>query len=570
MTVAYRTPGLYVERLDQDPHQVGLLRTDISGFVGFAERGPLHRAVRVESQVQFDTVFGGPLASAYLGYAVRGFFENGGRLCWVVRVADPLTAQPARVVIRDRLQRFKIGLRATSPGRWGNRIGIETVWEQDDLVRVISRLGDSLPQVLDFSPGTVAPGAQPDGDRQYENLLGVRPDELRTGLENALVEIDPDGEQYGAGFPSGEGGLSGGTDGMSSVRPEHLMGPGPDEQHPWGLSALELVDGVAMVAIPDLMESSPIQPAARPGREPDCSRPSPRPAPTPRPAGVIPRGWDPTREATRPAEFAPGIPAAEVIELQRQLTARCARKGDRIALLDSPPRLTPGALQRHAGELLRSGFAALYYPWIWVNDPLQLTNVVRAIPPSGSVAGMIARSDRLRGVHKPPANEELNGVYDLVETVDHTTHGDLNEAGINAIRAIPGRGILVLGARTLDRDFRFRFVNVRRLMSMIEESIDEAMQWTVFEPNNPRLWREIDRSIRAFLEDLFRRGMLDGATSEDAYTVKCDADTNPPSSTGEGKVTCLVGVQPPFPAEFVVVRIGVTQNGIQVIQEEAH
>jgi phage tail sheath protein FI len=213
--------------------------------------------------------------------------------------------------------------------------------------------------------------------------------------------------------------------------------------------------------------------------------------------------------------------------------------------------------------------AAAYHPWVAVADPLRLSGLVRFVPPSGHVAGMIARTDRLRGVHKPPANEVLEGVYDLAVAIDQDAHGRLNREGINAIRIVPGRGTLVLGARTLSDDPRWRYVNVRRLFSMIEEALDEQMQWAVFEPNNPRLWRQIDRAVRGLLERMYRAGMLDGETSDDAYLVRCDEDTNPPEVTDLGRVTCVIGLQPPYPAEFVIVRIGVTRSGIEIEEKGA-
>jgi phage tail sheath protein FI len=181
---------------------------------------------------------------------------------------------------------------------------------------------------------------------------------------------------------------------------------------------------------------------------------------------------------------------------------------------------------------------------------------------------MFARVDRRRGVHKPPANEALEGAVDTMQPLDDRTHGALNDAGVNAIRAVAGRGILVLGARTIDLDIRWRYVNVRRLFLMIEESLDEQLQSLVFEPNNPALWRDIRRTIAGFLDRLWRLGMLDGETAADAYTVRCDASTNPPWETEQGRVTCLVGLQPPYPAEFVIVRIGVARDGVEVRSDE--
>jgi phage tail sheath protein FI len=262
-----------------------------------------------------------------------------------------------------------------------------------------------------------------------------------------------------------------------------------------------------------------------------------------------------------------------VIAAQLAIINSCLRCGDRVAILDLPPLAHDEVLrlreQLPTGDNRAAAVAAAYHPWIAVTDPLRVSGLVRFIPPSGHVAGMFARTDRLRGVHKPPANEVLEGVFDVLSAVDGETHGRLNQAGINAIRIVPGRGTLVLGARTLSDDVRWRYVNVRRLFAMIEEALDAQMQWAVFEPNNPRLWHHIDRAVSGFLERLYRVGMLDGETSGDAYYVRCDETTNPPEHTDSGRVTCVIGIQPPYPAEFVVVRIGVTRSGIQIEEKGA-
>jgi hypothetical protein len=173
-------------------------------------------------------------------------------------------------------------------------------------------------------------------------------------------------------------------------------------------------------------------------------------------------------------------------------------------------------------------------------------------------------------VHKPPANEELEAVKDVRVAVDDLAHGDLNNHGINVIRAQQGRGVRVSGARTIAPSDKpeWRYINVRRLLLMIEEAIDEQTQWTVFEPNNPDLWREVDRVARSFLDGLWRRGMLDGATAEEAYFVRCDETTNPADQTEAGRLICEIGVLPPWPAEFVVVRIGKTEGGTEILENE--
>jgi phage tail sheath protein FI len=183
------------------------------------------------------------------------------------------------------------------------------------------------------------------------------------------------------------------------------------------------------------------------------------------------------------------------------------------------------------------------------------------------MAGIYARVDNRVGVHKPPANEPIEYAQDVTVTFDDVIHGNLNEQRVNAIRPLAGRGLRGLGARTLSSDPDWRYVNVRRLIIMIEEAIDQQTQWIVFEPNNPKLWRDTDRVVRSFLNSLWQRGMLDGPTAADAFSVKCDSATNPPEVTDAGIMICQIGLQPPWPAEFVVVRIGKTENGTQVLEE---
>jgi phage tail sheath protein FI len=230
-----------------------------------------------------------------------------------------------------------------------------------------------------------------------------------------------------------------------------------------------------------------------------------------------------------------------------------------VRLTDTTPDLA--AFLREAFD---TSYAALYYPWLRVPDPLRLEGGLRTVPPSGSVAGIYARVDRRVGVHRPPANEPLEGVKALAVDTDDIAHGHLNERGVNVIRVFNGVGIRVAGARTLSSESEFRYVNVRRLLLMIEEAIDEGTQWTVFEPNGLEAWIEVDRVVRVFLDSLWRRGMLDGATPDEAYLVRCDETTNPPEARDEGRLECVVGVQPPWPAEFVVVRIGKTEGATEI------
>jgi hypothetical protein len=532
MPTRYSTPGVYVERFDADPQRLGVRRTDIAGFIGIAERGPLHVPIRVESVRQFTSLFGAPLRFSYLAYAVAGFFLNGGRRCWVVRVADPSAARAAsrQIVVTGR---GRVTLEAMSPGAWGNTIEVEGVWGRDAIALLAVRTPDGRQQVIDLDE--VLDEQTPPAQR---TVSGIAEDQLPELAPDLVVRVVPDSPWTDLGIidaTSRTVRLTGGKNGLETLTAEHFTGE-PDGRALWGMDALSRIDGVSFVAAPDL--HAPAEWAL---------------------AGVeIPRfGSDVIRDA------------------QIAIIGQCMKRGDRIALIDLPrdttstvPLTVAGALNYREG-FPRTSYAAAYYPWLIVDDPLQLSGIVRRVPPSGHVAGVFARSDLLRGLHKPPANEPLEGVYDVAATLDDGTHGRLNDGGINAVRPIPGRGVLVLGARTLDPDIRWRYVNVRRLFAYIEEVLDEEMQWAVFEPGNPALWTAIDRSIRGFLERLYREGKLDGATADAAYFVRCDATTNPPWETDAGRVTCLIGIQPPYPAEFVVVRIGVTRNGIEIDTAEA-
>jgi uncharacterized protein len=235
--------------------------------------------------------------------------------------------------------------------------------------------------------------------------------------------------------------------------------------------------------------------------------------------------------------------------------------GDRVAILDGPPGFNAQQIKEWRVDKARydSKYATLYWPWIKVFDPA--TRATQYVPPSGHVAGIWGRNDDTRGVHKAPANEVVAGATDLEVHINRREHDDLNPAGINVIRAFPGRGILVWGARTLADDTAWRYVNVRRLFNYVESSILAGTQWVVFEPNDYDLWQRIKRTVSAFLLGLWRDGALFGATPAQAYYVKCDEETNTPESIEAGYVVIEVGIAPVKPAEFVVFRIAQLPSG---------
>jgi phage tail sheath protein FI len=253
---------------------------------------------------------------------------------------------------------------------------------------------------------------------------------------------------------------------------------------------------------------------------------------------------------------APGSTSQAVLE---KLSSHCQELGDRVAIFDAPQIVTtlePGATDMPGA----SNYAALYYPWIQVLDPA--TNQKKYVPPSGHIAGIYARVDAQRGVHKAPANEVILGAIGLETALTRAKQDGLNPQGVNCIRNLNGN-ILVWGARTWggDPNGEFKYVNIRRLFNYLRESIDEGTQWVVFEPNSPELWARVRRSVTAFLTMVWRSGALFGATPEEAFFVQCDQETNPPEVRDAGQLIVKIGVAVVKPAEFVIFELSQWSGG---------
>jgi hypothetical protein len=239
-----------------------------------------------------------------------------------------------------------------------------------------------------------------------------------------------------------------------------------------------------------------------------------------------------------------------VANLTNKVVEHCEKMGDRFGVTQAPERADRPSKLRPP---VPSKNAAFYYPWIRVTDPA--TNAEKLVPPGGHVAGIYARADTERGVHKAPANEVVRGAIGLQKAVSKGDQDVLNPKGVNCIRSFPGRGIRVWGARTTSSDAAHRYVNVRRLMLYIEESLDEGTQHVVFEPNDEALWARVRQSISGFLTTTWRDGALQGTTPEEAFFVKCDRTTMTQDDIDNGRLKILVGVAPVKPAEFVIIRI---------------
>jgi len=243
--------------------------------------------------------------------------------------------------------------------------------------------------------------------------------------------------------------------------------------------------------------------------------------------------------------------------IQDAVLSHCENMRYRFAILDSPELIEKGGVDK-LPKPRDSKYGAYYFPWVEVYDPNK-GNIFQ--PPSGYMAGVYARVDSERGVHKAPANEIVRGALGLKYNITKGEQDILNPKGINCIRAFPNRGIRAWGARTISSDASWRYINVRRLFNMVEQSIELGTQWAVFEPNDQRLWKRITRDLGAFLMRLWRQGALFGKTPEEAFYVKCDEETNPPEVIDAGQLVCEIGMCPVKPAEFVIFRIGQMQSG---------
>jgi phage tail sheath protein FI len=363
--------------------------------------------------------------------------------------------------------------------------------------------------------------------------------------------------------------LRGGADGLAALRAVDFTGePGSPEDSDAvrshkerGITALSRIDEIAIVAVPDIhIRPRPAQP--------------PAPIPLCIPDPCLPSGGQPPVAAPKqPAGDAPPtFSDEEVFAVQTYLIDQCEELRDRFAVLDAPysaaknDKLGTAAIRQWRSRF-DSTFAALYYPWLKVLDPFRNPqSLTREIPPSGHVAGVFARGDVETGVHKAPANVGLSWAEDLTAHVGDAEQGVLNPLGINALRSFPGRGIRIHGARTMSSDPAWRFVNVRRLLMMIEESIDEALQWVVFEPNDHITRTKVALTLRSFLLSLWQRGALMGPTESDAFFVKCNDVNNPAAERDNGRLLAEVGVAASQPFEFVVLRLGRENNALEIAE----
>ncbi len=519
----YLTPGVYVEEVPSTSKPIEGVSTSIAAFVGLAPGGPVNTPMRISNWTQFAKIYGdtvepenGPfMEGAYLAHSVYGFFQNGGSLCWVVRVGKAEGSGASAPAAQAALPAASDGsvetLRALALPGVDGQVTVE-VTENPNIKHEGD--GDDKPAGdVTYKITISAPGGPTE---EFDGLT------LKKGRTNIATKINAASklikiEETGSSLPDAQRAPKPGTYVLSppsisadAVKASDFAG---DVAKRRGIGGLAAVDEITMVCVPDI--------------------------------------W----------AIAQNGNGAAVKDLQNKLIAHCENAGDRMAILDAPADMIPQDILdwRLNDAGYDSKFATLYWPWVEVMNPLN--NKPLTIPPSGHVAGVWCRTDATRGVHKAPANEVTLGVNSVAFQITQAEQGSLNKVGINCIRAFSGRGIRIWGARTLSSDPEWRYINVRRLFNYVSESIMQGTQWSVFEPNDQKLWIQLRIAASSFLTRTWREGALFGSSPEQAFFVKCDEETNPPDVIEAGQVVCEIGIAPVKPAEFVIFRLSQYADG---------
>ena len=569
-----RAPGVYVARDAGGAVRLELGPTGVPGFVGLTQRGPTNKPIRVTSFEEFRRVFGTLDTGVFLDSAVAGFFENGGTVCHVLRVAHQVSrrgeavARPSSWVMLDGAGEGTLKVTAANEGEWGNRVSVSVERQEPrvstfltldlregdtsaviksthglskgSIVRIRDHEAEAYRTIVDLDGKTITwDPAQPlerafqsgsptfiepleftlhaqwgVAKERFENLslstTSERYVEQVVNRSSNLIHIHdlrsttPLPEAYPKTSETTY--LQDGGDGLYTVTPEDFIGAniGPDER--FGLAALEHVEEIDLLVIPDLM-------------------------------------WA--------LEGSTGFRTEkDVWVVQDAMITQCERLKTRFTILDFPdPRDHRRASQWRL--LFDSAYAAFYYPWVMVNEGTRQ----RLVPPSGHVAGVYARCDNAMGPYRAPANEAVRGIFDMGRDLTDEDIGQLNKEGINCLKSLPQRGIRVWGARTASSDPAWRYIPVRRIVSAVISSVERGLQWAVFENNDRFLWKQLVHQVTSFLLELWQAGFFKGATPEDAFYVKCDEETNPPEVREAGQVVVECGVAPVRPAEFVIFKV---------------
>lgn len=514
----YLAPGVYVEEFDSGVKAMEGVGTSTAGFIGLAEKGPTKGTpVLITSFAEYQRRFGSYLSpqqygsSRFLPNAVEHFFTNGGSACYVMRVlpedSSSATATQGRFLFT-----------AKDPGEWGNRLSI---------VITAGSKGKTL-AAGDTLTLSTEPGAESEAHTTELSVLDVVVSHGSMTETYSGCTLNPDSPDYL----------------VTRLQPSQLV-------------TVELVEQ----AQEESKQGGPLASLGGTGDSLTIRLSGGTDGTLPNPATRLYKGNDAIPgQRTGLAAFTElsdvhimAIPGVTDQDVQAALIAHCETMGNRFAVLDTPQDKVDTTSLANFRGIYDSSYAAMYAPWIKVFDPLCNQAVFQ--PPSGAVCGIYARSDTQRGVHKAPANEVVRGCTGLSVSYNTAEQAKLNPIGINLIRAIPGQGIRVWGARTCSSDGNWKYVNVRRLFLFLEESIRANTNWVVFEPNDESLWARVKGTITLFLETQRRNGALAGSTPDQAYYVNVGATTMTQDDILNGRLICEIGVAPVRPAEFVVFRI---------------
>lgn len=519
----YLYPGVYVEEIDTGNKPIEGVSTSTVGFLGIAERGPI-TPMLLTSFGDYQRAYGSYVKDPdgtdhYLAYAVEGFFQNGGLRCFVERVVSN-SAKAASAAAGG------MTISAVGPGAWGNHVAYQ-----------ISNAGllDLTLFKLTLFYWTGTPPADlmsnPTATEVYDNLSSIPTAstfyDSAINFVSSLVTV----AQTAAGRPGNNPGaavlngagipilLAGGNDGAAALTLADFEGTTLDAVNPntlapkTGLAALGDLDEISLLCCPD--------------------------------------------------EYYGTFGFGEIAGL---LTEQCESLMDRFAILQAP--LAAGLPQNNVPSV-NSEYAAYYYPWLYITNAN--TGVQMLVPPGGHVAGIYARSDTNVGVQKDPANEVINGIVNgtagLQLLINNQQQSILNPQGVNCLRYFKGAGNLVWGGRTTSTDPDWQYINVRRIFIFVETSIKLGTQWVVFDINSAPTWRRVVRSVSDFLTTLWRNGVLQGATKDEAFFVRCDNTTMTQADIDAGRLICVIGIAPVKPAEFVIFQIGQWYGGSSVTEQ---
>lgn len=563
----YLSPGVYVEEFESGSKPMEGVGTSTAGFIGLSVKGPdIGVPQLVTSFADFRRKYGGYLSQSefedyrFLAYAVEHFFINGGTRAFIMRVAPP-DAKCAESVSEQEIIKFT----AKNPGKWGNFIRVIITPSSKAKTQILSI--DELPQgkmykiknAAGFQTGDII--AFSDGNEIQYNKISSIQDNLISFTGDFTGDVTDTNILPAKTISTCEFNVEVKYDDNVELYENVSLNVSASNYVKNKMAKSDLLN--ISCNIPETEESdSPFSMFA--GKNKDIL------------VIGMDGGSDGTKEALSPADFigtdnGPGkrtgiqsfidndvvsiisVPGVTDANVQLSLVAHCESLGSRFAVLDIPrdsKKIDDVMAQR---SIFDSSYAALYHPWLEIFDPLDKKNI--AIPPSGSVIGIYARSDNSRGVHKAPANEVIRACVGLDCMYNKGEQDILNPKGVNLIRSFPGQGIRVWGARTVSSNSLWKYVNVRRLFIYLEESIKANTNWVVFEPNDELLWVRVKRTIDVFLNTVWRSGALAGGSPAEAFFVNVGRETMTQDDIDNGRLICVIGIAPVKPAEFVIFRI---------------